>query len=82
MGALVGLGVGLGLAALREYLNSTLKTDDDVVQALALPVLAMVPVISTRSNPRERRRHLFALFASTTAVAIAAVSLILWKLHG
>jgi polysaccharide chain length determinant protein (PEP-CTERM system associated) len=83
MGALVGLAVGLGLVAVRELLNSTLMTDDDVVQALALPVLAMVPMMPNRRSVRaSRKSRLAAVFTSTAAVALAAMTLISWKFHG
>jgi uncharacterized protein involved in exopolysaccharide biosynthesis len=82
LGALIGLGVGLGLTVLREYFNSTLKTDDDVVQALALPVLAMVPLIATRRDARAtRKRRLVVFLASMSAAAVAAATLLIWKFH-
>jgi polysaccharide chain length determinant protein (PEP-CTERM system associated) len=84
IGALVGLGIGIGLVVLREFANSTLKNDDDVVTALSLPVLAMVPVIATRRDPRVTlRRRVTAAFASTAAVGVmVVVALILWNLRG
>jgi polysaccharide chain length determinant protein (PEP-CTERM system associated) len=81
MGALVGLAIGLGLVALREYANSTLKTDDDVVQALALPVLAMVPLMPTRRDAKAARKRRFLVFASSAAAVLVAVTLIIWKFH-
>ncbi len=78
MGALAGLAVGLGLVALREFTNSTFKNDDEVVQALALPVLAMVPVMQSRREDRSRRRRLIALWASSAAVVAVGATLIVW----
>ncbi len=43
LGAALGLGLGLALVAFFEYRDSSMKTDDDVVTALALPVLARLP---------------------------------------
>ncbi len=54
MGAVAGLGLGLGLVALLEYRDATYKTDDDVVMALALPVLAMIPA---DGDPCRRARR-------------------------
>src|SRR5262249_30992731 len=45
VGVVLGLAIGLGLTALLEYLDTSLKTEDDVVQALALPVLALIPLM-------------------------------------
>ena len=43
LGALVGLVVGLGLAFFIEYLDTSVKTMDDVESLLGVPVLAIVP---------------------------------------
>ena len=57
VGSLIGLGVGLGLVALLDYKDKGLRTEDDVLAVLNLPVLATVPVIgSGKRTLRERRR--------------------------
>jgi capsular exopolysaccharide synthesis family protein len=43
---LVGLVGGIGLALLREYLDNTVKTPDDVETLARLPSLAVVPTFS------------------------------------
>ncbi|MFA6545201.1 MAG: polysaccharide biosynthesis tyrosine autokinase [Limisphaerales bacterium] len=43
LGAFVGLVLGLGLAFFIEYLDTSVKTIDDVERALQAPVLAVVP---------------------------------------
>ena len=43
-----------GLTALLEYLDSSLKTEDDVVQALMLPVLALIPLMSAEGQATGR----------------------------
>ncbi len=43
LGALVGLVVGLGLAFFIEYLDTSVKTMDDVESLLGVPVLAIIP---------------------------------------
>ncbi len=55
LACLVGLVGGIGLALLREYLDNTVKTPDDVETLSRLPSLAVVPVFggadaSTRRN--------------------------------
>jgi len=47
---LVGLVGGVGLALLREYLDNTVKTPDDVETLVRLPSLAVVPAFNGRSN--------------------------------
>lgn len=51
---LVGLVGGVGLALLREYLDNTVKTPDDVEMLARLPSLAVVPAFS--DSPASRRK--------------------------
>lgn len=43
LGSLVGLMVGLGLAFFIEYLDTSVKTMEDVEKILGVPVLAIIP---------------------------------------
>jgi len=43
LGALVGLVAGIGLAFFIEYLDTSVKTMDDVESLLGVPVLAIIP---------------------------------------
>jgi len=83
VGALLGLGLGVGLTAFLEYRDTTLNTDEDVLTALALPVLALVPIIRSAAELRRRRRR--QLLVSLTSVATIVVSivamLVVWKLR-
>jgi polysaccharide chain length determinant protein (PEP-CTERM system associated) len=54
-GALGGLAIGVGLLWLLEYRDRTLRTEQEVLDALELPVLALVP---TMVGARERRQRL------------------------
>jgi succinoglycan biosynthesis transport protein ExoP len=54
---LVGLVGGVGLALLREYLDNTVKSPDDVEALTGLPSLAVVPALpgfSTRHTSKSR----------------------------
>ena len=55
LACLVGLVGGIGLAFLREYLDNTVKTPDDVETLARLPSLAVVPQF-IQSNGNSRRR--------------------------
>jgi uncharacterized protein involved in exopolysaccharide biosynthesis len=79
MGAMAGLAIGLGLAGLLEYLDTTLRTDDDVVTAVGLPVLAMIPLIATTVEERRRMRARWLVVGSASAAVVAGVAAILWK---
>jgi succinoglycan biosynthesis transport protein ExoP len=52
---LVGLIGGIGLALLREYLDNTVKTPDDVETLARLPSLAVVPSLSNSNGKRNGR---------------------------
>jgi succinoglycan biosynthesis transport protein ExoP len=47
---LVGLVGGVGIALLREYLDNTVKTPDDIETLARLPSLAVVPAFSDSSS--------------------------------
>lgn len=46
IGALLGLFAGLGAAFVLEYLNRSIRTDEDVQRELGLPVLGRIPQIN------------------------------------
>jgi polysaccharide chain length determinant protein (PEP-CTERM system associated) len=79
VGAVAGLAIGLGLAGLLEFLDTSLRTDDDVVTAVSLPVLAMIPLMVTSLEERQKLRGRWLVVASAaTAVALGTAAL-LWK---
>lgn len=55
VGMLAGLALGLGLAALLDYRDKGLRSEDDVMAVLRLPVLATIPVIGRAGRRRSRR---------------------------
>src|SRR6195256_6253167 len=52
---LVGLVGGIGLALLREYLDNTVKTPDDIETLARLPSLAIVPQFSGSNGYAKKR---------------------------
>jgi capsular exopolysaccharide synthesis family protein len=52
---LVGLIGGIGLALLREYMDNTVKTPDDIETLARLPSLAVVPSLSNSNGKRNGR---------------------------
>jgi capsular exopolysaccharide synthesis family protein len=50
---LVGLVGGIGLALLREYLDNTVKTPDDVETLARLPSLAVVPTLGDGASSKK-----------------------------
>jgi polysaccharide chain length determinant protein (PEP-CTERM system associated) len=78
LGVLGGVALGLAFVALAEYRDTTLKTDDDVVTSLALPVLAMIPNMVTRSERRQRRRRRVLVSVTAVLVALVAAATAVW----
>lgn len=58
MAFLVGLVGGIGLALMREYLDNTVKTPDDIETLARLPSLAVVPQFDGSSTNGSRKRLL------------------------
>jgi polysaccharide chain length determinant protein (PEP-CTERM system associated) len=56
IGAAMGLLIGVGIVGLREFLNRGLRTADDVLACLDLPVLATLPVTSAVKHRSSWRR--------------------------
>jgi polysaccharide chain length determinant protein (PEP-CTERM system associated) len=72
MGALAGLALGLGLVALLEYRDTTFRTEDEVLQVLNMPVLAVIPFME---SPREQRtRRVRVVVTSVAAVSVLAIT--------
>lgn len=55
--AVLGLMIGVGLAFLLEYLDTTVKTEKDIEELLDLPVIGLVsPIAEKDLENKERRR--------------------------
>ncbi|PKG23712.1 YveK family protein [Niallia nealsonii] len=55
--AVVGLIVGIGLAFLLEYLDNTVKTEQDIEKLLELPVLGAITTIDESKEAKLRGRQ-------------------------
>jgi polysaccharide chain length determinant protein (PEP-CTERM system associated) len=76
-GIVAGLAVGLGLIALLEYRDRSFRTDRELTRLLALPVLAVVPVMQSdaeRLRTSKRRIATNVALGSTVAVCLAVVA--------
>lgn len=81
-GAFVGLALGIAIVGLLEYRDSSIKTDDDVVTALSLPVLAMIPAMVTKAEEhRARRRRRLIAAASLGCLVLVGGAAAAWKLE-
>jgi uncharacterized protein involved in exopolysaccharide biosynthesis len=82
-GIVAGLIIGLGIAALLEFKDSSFRSDSDVLEVLSLPVLAIVPRVETAAERRGRERRRLALSAAGVGCVMLAGyvtwTLKLWK---
>ncbi|MEQ1575104.1 MAG: GNVR domain-containing protein, partial [Vicinamibacterales bacterium] len=75
-----GLILALAIIGLTEMADSSLRTDQDVIGALALPVLATVPAIMTREENRMLARRKFLVAAASILIIVSGGGLLVWKL--
>ncbi len=73
MGWALGLGVGAGLAALREFTDSTLHSEKEVSRHTGVPVLAGIPVLRSGQEEARRKRRLLLEVASVTVLLLISV---------
>jgi polysaccharide chain length determinant protein (PEP-CTERM system associated) len=81
-GAGVGLILGLLVVAVIELKDSSFRREEEVHARLSLPVLALVPIMSSDRELRalQRRTRLLDV-AGTVALVAAVVVLALWQLR-
>lgn len=69
--AMAGLGIGALLVGFLEYRNTTMESEGDVLGALELPVLAVVPYIATSADEaRAARQRWLGAIATVCATVI------------
>ena len=56
IGLVVALGLGIGLSLLREFMDDTIKSPDDVEKQLGLTLLGTIPHIHVKKSDMEVRR--------------------------
>jgi hypothetical protein len=78
LGAFGGIALGMAIVFLLVYRDSSLKTDDDVVVSLGIPVLALVPWMQTTVDQRRRRQRRLLLGGATAVLTLALVGGAAW----
>lgn len=72
IGAVAGLALGLLLALITEFLGVSITSPDQILASGGVAVLAVIPLIRTRSEQIARKRRLVMATASAVLVAIVA----------
>lgn len=81
-GAIAGLVIGLLIIGLSEYRDSSFRNEDEALRALSVPVLALVPVMTSgREAQAARRRRLWKDVAGSAVLAAAVLVLVVWRLQ-
>jgi polysaccharide chain length determinant protein (PEP-CTERM system associated) len=80
IGVTAGLFLGLVIAALLEFRDATFRTERDVLEALSLPVLALVPYVVTVAE-RTRRSRLRLAVTVAASLALVVAGYVAWTLR-
>ena len=80
IGAILGLVLGVGLTGLLEYLDTTMRSEQDVIGAIGVPVLALVYSVVTDHDRQRRRRARIWWGLSAAATAVLCLAGLAWKL--
>jgi Mn2+/Fe2+ NRAMP family transporter len=76
----LGLGLGILLAGFLEYRDTSIKTDSDVVATLMLPVLAVIPELTTSESELAKTRQNRYVLGLGLAVALLVIVLSVWAI--
>lgn len=80
LGAALGLALGLSLVGAKEYLNVTMANEQEVVRAIAVPVVAVIPTMLTATDRLRRKRRNLAVAGVVAGGALAVAVALVWKL--
>ena len=80
IGAALGMLLGIGLGAFLEYRDTSLRSEDEILRTLVLPVLAAIPIMTAVAD-RGRRRRVIVASVAATVLTIAGLAVAgLWRL--
>lgn len=79
IGFVLALGAGVGLSAIRESLNDTVKTEEELGRLTGLPVFTSIPLMES-DDERRQKRNKKTLFFLLVGIIIA-LALLLFHLY-
>jgi polysaccharide chain length determinant protein (PEP-CTERM system associated) len=82
-GTFAGLGAGLLLVGLGYFRDSTMRSEADLLGAIELPVLAILPFVTTDADLRRQKRRRWIRWAVVVGLFVATGALVwileLWR---
>jgi polysaccharide chain length determinant protein (PEP-CTERM system associated) len=73
----VGLGLGCGLAYLREVMDTSFKSPEEIEEALEIPVITTLPItLTTKELKRLRRKKIFMVVLVGLVFVILAAGVV------
>lgn len=79
-GIVGGLILGVLLVGFLEYRDTTIRTDDEILVSLSLPVLALIPTMPTKMELRTQRRRRWAVAVTVLVTVTAWAGALVWKM--
>jgi uncharacterized protein involved in exopolysaccharide biosynthesis len=76
--AALGLFLAVALIAFIEYRTTALRTEEEIVRALVLPVIAAIPIMTTPADIRRHRRMVLLSVAATLLLVLGVATAALW----
>ncbi len=72
IGIVLGIGAGVGFAALREFSDQSIRGAESLAQLTSFPVLGVIPEIVTEGDfIRKRRKQILTIVSIVLAIAAA-----------
>lgn len=81
LGIVLGLLIGVGIVGGLEFMDGTLKSEDDIRTVLALPVIATIPIFAPKLGTGVRRRLSWLMPGSRASVIVLAAAEIVRSLR-
>lgn len=77
MGLAAGLVLGLTLAGFLEYRDTTLRSEDEIVKMLSLPVVAAIPMLTSIAERKRYRRRVIIIGVTSLLLVAGGVFVVL-----
>jgi len=75
VGLVLAVGAGAGFAGIRESMDNTVKTADELTYLTGLPLLSVLPLVKTDKKRRATRLKIIALLGAV--IVVIAIGLLL-----